>query len=441
MTASRGNPPTPFPRQVFPVMPRETAGNATDRSATQPRQGEAPYLGPETSAAAQPQSCPSGDAEPVGLPPPAGTRRCPSRSCRLCLSAGRPGRAHRRRRDTASPAPPAGAMSGAPRGRGRREPRTGRAFRCPAARAGGGRRGRARCTGGKSGGRARAGQESARARTAGGAAPSPSPPGPRRPRNRRLLLPRPKGGPTQPRRRRALPRPAGPAAPRRDPAPPHPGPVAAAASAPSLFPSQLPGRHLTFNPLQPITALPQPRESAAPKPRESSGPRPAPRLKGAWPRRGAGRVRPLEGALRRGACGRGDTGTRRGHGGTGTEPAQSGYPGCRQHRVAVERCRPRGSTRPPRSFAACGCRPAAIPTQQLGRGFESRPCGAAPRRTGSPGRALRPERPVAKGLRPVPGGSAKRSVPMELENAPRARAGSALTGPCVRRGLASPGPA
>lgn len=152
----------------------------------------------------------------------------------------------------------------------------------------------------------------ARARAAGGAAPSPSPPGPRRPRNRHLLLPRPKGGPTRPRRPRALPRPAGPAAPRRDPAPPHPGPVAAAASAPSLFPSQLPGRHLTFNPLQPITALPQPRESAAPKPRESSAPRPAPRLKGAWPRRGAGRVRPLGGALRGGARGRSHTAERGG---------------------------------------------------------------------------------------------------------------------------------
>lgn len=178
MTASRGNPPTPFPRQVFPVMPRETTGNATDRSATQPRRGEAPYLGPETSAAAQPRSCPSGDAEPVGLPPPAGTRRCPSRSRRLCLSAGRPGRAHRRRRDTASPAPPAGAMSGAPRGRGRREPRTGRAFRCPAARAGGGDEDAPGARGGRAGGApARARKARARARQAG-----PPPPPPRRAR-------------------------------------------------------------------------------------------------------------------------------------------------------------------------------------------------------------------------------------------------------------------
>ncbi|XP_056357836.1 translation initiation factor IF-2-like [Oenanthe melanoleuca] len=67
-------------------------------------------------------------------------------------------------------------------------------------------------------------------------------------------------------------------------------------------------------PRRPITAPPQPRESAAPKPRESSAPRPAPRLKGAWPRRGARRVRPLGGALRgaRRACGRGDSAERSG---------------------------------------------------------------------------------------------------------------------------------
>lgn len=47
--------------------------------------------------------------------------------------------------------------------------------------------------------------------------------------------------------------------------------------------------------------------------------------------------------------------------------------------MAVRRRRPRGFTRPPRSFAACGCSPAPIPTQHLRRGFESRPRGARPR--------------------------------------------------------------
>lgn len=75
--------------------------------------------------------------------------------------------------------------------------------------------------------------------------------------------------------------------------------------------------------------------------------------------------------------------------------------------MAVRRRRPRGFTRPPRSFAACGCSPAPTPTQHLGRGLESHPLGPHP----GAGRVLRPARLVPEGLRPAPGGTAERSVP------------------------------
>ncbi|XP_036247097.1 skin secretory protein xP2-like [Molothrus ater] len=341
-------------------MPRETAGNATDRSATQPRRGEAPCLGPETSAAAQPRSCPSGDAEPVGLPPPAGTRHCPSRSRRLCLSAGRPGRARRRRRDTASPAPPAGAMSGAPRGRGRRGPRTGRAFRCLAARAGGGDGDAPGSRGGKSGGRARAGQESARARAR-----------------------------------------------------------------------------------QPITALPQPRESAAPKPRESSAPRPAPRLKGAWPRRGAGRVRPLGGALREG---RAAAGTPE-RGGDTEGQGQGQSPRSRDTRDATSTARPwsdagreapRGRSAPSRHAGA-----ARSPSPRSSWGQASSRARLGPDTAdGLLGKGAEACAACSGGAAPCPGQHCGAKCPHGGGERPAGPCRVCFNGPpCARRGLASPGPA
>lgn len=357
-------------------MPRETAGDATDRSATQPRRGEALYLGPETSAAAQTRSCRSGDAEPVGLPPPAGTRHCPSRSCRLCLSAGRPGRARRRRRDTASPAPPGRSHVGGSARTG--PPRAAHRPRLPVPRCpgwGGGDGDAPGAWGGKSRGRARAGRESARARQAG-----PPPPPPRRARAA------PGTAASSSRARRGAP-------PSPDTAAHYPGPPARlrrGVTRPRLTPalSPPPPRPRVFSPHSSLGAIlhstpcsqsprcPSLARAQLPSPARAQLLGPPLALKG-----------PGHGGAR-GWCGRWGAPCVEGRAAAGTSErggdteGQGQSPRSRNTRDATSTAWPRSDTgreaplgRPAPLRNAGAARP-PIPTQHLGRGFESRPCGA-----------------------------------------------------------------
>lgn len=385
MTVSRALPP-----QVFPVPPRGTAGSATDRSATQPRRGQAPCLGPDTAAAAQPLPCPSGDAEPAALSPPAGTRQCPSRCRRLCLSAGRPGRARRRRRDSASPAPPAGAMSGAPRGAGRAQ-----AGPSGASVPGRGRGGAAGPRPGHGGGRAggapaRAGK--ARARQAG-----PPPPPPRRAR----------AAPGTAASSSRAPReaPPGPAAAVQFPGPP--ARLRRGVTRPRLTPalSPPPPRPRVFSPHSSLGAIlhstpcsqsarcPSLARARLPSPARAQPLGPPRALKG--PGHGGARGR-REGAAAGGRPAWGGSAVTREGTGTGTGPGQSRHPGRHQHRVAegLHAAAPllrAGRVQPgPHPHAAAGARLRAAPVW-----------GPSPA-LGLPGRALGPARPWSGGC-PVPG--------------------------------------
>lgn len=260
------------------------------------------------------------------------------------------------------------------------------AFRCalPPPERGGGK-------GGAEGGAPRAGTVKPRALPPGGAAPPfplpagpappPEPPPPPPPLRTTVGPARPRRPPAS-RRPPALPGPAAPlrcaaARPRLTPAPLPPPTRAAAASAPSLFPSQLPGRHLTFNPPQPISALPRPRESAALNSRESSALGPAPRLKGAaLPRWG----RPAGGALRggRGALG---AGTRVGRGRGVTSTAGWGIAGLATQLLVSGRRRARGCGP---TYKAAG-RPRPTGRLRAGAGAGRGPCGCPSPAVSTPG--------------------------------------------------------
>lgn len=62
--------------------------------------------------------------------------------------------------------------------------------------------------------------------------------------------------------------------------------------------------------------------------------------------------------------------------------------------------------------------PGPIPAPHLGRGLSGAHVGSGPG-AGAPREGLGPPRPVPEGLRPAPGGTAERSVPMEAEDVPR----------------------
>lgn len=85
-------------------------------------------------------------------------------------------------------------------------------------------------------------------------------------------------------------------------------PRAVATSGPaSFFPSQLPGRHLTFNPSRPIGGRARARDSTASKPRESRAAGHAPRLKADQrPGREEGPAAAAERRMKEAAMGRGD---------------------------------------------------------------------------------------------------------------------------------------
>lgn len=339
----------------------------------------------ENKAAAQGSSGNSADGaqrspgtnRPVTAPgPTAGPARPPS----TCGGAPGPSFVPRGPRAAPAAAPPQEPRLGSV---GRRRPQPSGA-RCR-------RPSEAEGRGGAEGGAPRAGTVKPRALPPGGAAPpfplpaGPAPPpeppppppplrttvGPARPR--RLpprVAPPALPGPTAPLRRAA-------ARPRLTPAPLPPPTRAAAASAPSLFPSQLPGRHLTFNPPQPISALPRPRESAAPNSRENSALGPAPRLKGAaLPRWG----RPAGGALRggRGALG---AGTRVGCGRDGPGTAAGGIAGLGMRRLLSGRVRPRGCG--PTREAAGRLQPTGRPRAGVGAGRG--PCGCPSPAVSAPG--------------------------------------------------------
>lgn len=236
----------PTPPQVFPAARPAAArrpGNNTDRPATRPRRGEAPYLAPEIIGR-QLQRETRGFQPRHGRPPAA--RAAPRR---LCSPAGRPGRREAPHRP---PHPAAGAMLGAPpgtaaaEGRAEAAPSGARCRRPCGEKEGGEKRGRPRCRLGGAGGAPRACTDKLRASPRAepppplplptGPAPPPEPPPPP-PCARREAPP----GPSAAARAPPPPhRPGGPAAPRRARAPPHPGPAAAVASRRRLGPESFP---------------------------------------------------------------------------------------------------------------------------------------------------------------------------------------------------------